>query len=214
MPIAAAVGDLFEVRLVGKMEGQETDNVLHFACVGASSDVELYLIVVLINCFVTHLIPVLSSSWSLEKVVWKKVSPTLGVEQVYTTDLPAPGEGSAAALPSYASAVISKRSATGGRSHRGRMYLPGIPEDATTNSSINPGGAFWTALASFITCVISAFVHPDPAGGTNLFDLGVYSRKIGGSTFPLGAAGFTAITSLVRVAELGTTRSRKVGRGS
>jgi hypothetical protein len=30
----------------------------------------------------------------------------------------------------------------------------------------------------------------------------------------LGAAGFTAITSLVRVAELGTTRSRKVGRGS
>jgi hypothetical protein len=214
MPVAAAVGDLFEVRLVGKMEGQETDNVFHFACVGASSDVELYLIVVMVNCFIDNLLPVLSSAWSFEKVVWKKVSPTLGVENVYTTDLPAAGGGSAAALPSYASAVISKRTAQGGRSHRGRFYIAGIPEDATTNSTINPGGAFWTALASFITCVITNFVHPDPAGGTNLFDLGVYSRKIGGSTFPLGASGFTAVTQLVRVAELGTTRSRKLGRGA
>jgi hypothetical protein len=94
------------------------------------------------------------------------------------------------------------------------MYLAGIPEDQTTNSNINPGSAFWTALAAFVTCVIAEFVHPDPAGGTNLFDIGVYSRKIGGSTYPLGASGFEAITQLIPVAALGTTRSRKVGRGS
>jgi len=214
MPIAAAVNDLFEVRVVGEMEGQETDNVLHFSCVGASSDVELHLIVVFIECFIDNLLPVLTSSWTLKRVVWKKVSPVLGVEQIYITGMPAAGAGNAAALPSYASAVISKRTPTGGRSHRGRMYIPGIPENATLNSSIDPGGAFWAALLAFCACVISNFVHPDPAGGTDLFDLIVYSRKIGGSSFPYGLTGVTAVTQLTPVADLGTTRSRKVGRGS
>lgn len=94
------------------------------------------------------------------------------------------------------------------------MYVAGIPEDQTLNSSIDPAGDLWAALAAFAACVITNFVHPDPAGGTDLFDFGVYSRKIGGSTYPLGASGFTAVTQLNRVAELGTTRSRKVGRGS
>lgn len=214
MPIAAAVNDLFEVRVVGSIEGQETDNVLHFKCVGASSDVELHLIVVFITCFIDNLLPVLTSTWSLTKVVWKKVSPTLGVEQIYTTSLPQAGAGSASALPAYVSAVISKRTLTGGKSHRGRMYIPGIPEDATTGSGINPGGAFWAALLAFCACVISNFVHPDPAGGTDLFDLIVYSRKIGGSHFPLGLTGASDVTQLTPVPQLGTTRSRKVGRGS
>lgn len=214
MPIAAAVNDLFEVRIQGRMEGQETDNVLHFKCVGASSDVELHLIVVLIECFITNMLPVLTSSWTLERVVWKKVSPVLGVEQVYQTDLPQAGAGNAAALPSYASAVISKRTLTGGRSHRGRMYIAGIPENATINSTIDPGGAFWAALLAFAACVLSNFVHPDPAGGTDIFDLVVYSRKIGGSSFPYGLTGVTDVTQLTPVAQLGTTRSRKVGRGS
>lgn len=214
MPIAAAVNDLFEVRIVGQMEGQETDNVLHFKCVGASSDVELHLIVALVTCFVTHLLPVLTSSWTLQKVVWKKVSPALGVEQVYQTDMPAPGEGNAAALPSYASAVISKRTLTGGRDHRGRMYIPGIPEDQTTNSNIDPASDLWAGLLAFAACMISEFYHPDPAGGTDIFDFVVYSRKLGGSSFPYGLTGVTAVSQLNPVAALGTTRSRKVGRGS
>jgi len=214
MPIPAALNDIFEVRIVGSMEGQETDNVLHFTCVGASADVELHLIVVLLNCFVTHLLPVLSSSWTLERVVWKKVASTLGVEQVYTTGLPAAGAGNAAALPSYASAVISKRTAEGGRSKRGRMYIAGIPEDQTLNSNLDPAGDFWAALAAFAACCITNFVHPDPAGGTNLFDMVVYSRKLGSAVYPYTGAGAEAITQLTPVAALGTTRSRKVGRGS
>jgi len=214
MPIAAAVNDLFEVRLQGKMEGQETDNVLHFKCVGASSDVELHLIVVLVTCFIENLLPVLTSSWSLEKVIWKKVAPALGVEQIYQTDMPAPGAGNAAALPSYCSAVISKRTLTGGRSHRGRMYIAGIPEDQTLNSAIDPASDLWAALAAFAACVLTNFFHADPAGGTDLFDLIVYSRKIGGSSFPYGLTGVTDVTQLTPVAQLGTTRSRKVGRGS
>lgn len=214
MPIPAAVNDIIEVRIVGKMEGQETDNIMHFVCVGATADIELHLIVVLVTCFVTHLLPALTSSWSFEKVVWKKVGPTLGVEQIYTTDLPAAGGGNAAALPSYCSAVISKRTLLGGRSHRGRSYFAGIPEDQTINSSIDPASDLWAALLAFAACVIENFYYPDPAGATDAFQFEVYSRLLGSATYPLTLAGVTPVTQYTPVAALGTTRSRKVGRGS
>lgn len=215
MAIAAAVGDIFEVRVQGRIEGQETDNVLHFECVGASTDVELHLIQVLLTCWITHLLPVLTSTWTLERVVWKKVGPALGVEQISIPEGgSAAGGGSAAALPSYCSAVISKRTLTGGRSHRGRMYIAGIPEDQTTGSVINTESDLWAALLAFATCVLTNFVHPDPAGGSDLFDLIVYSRKLGGASFPYTSAGTTDVREFVPSQQLGTTRSRKVGRGS
>lgn len=214
MAIAAAVNSLWEVRIQGRMEGQETDNVLHFKCVGATSDVDVHLIQVLLACFITHLLPVITASWQLERIVWKQVGPTLGVEQISVPTGTTTGGGNAAALPSFVSAVISKRTLTGGRSHRGRMYIAGIPENATLNSGLDPAHAFWAGLLAFAACVITNFVHPDPAGGTDIFDLIVYSRKIGGSTFPYGLTGVTDVREFVPVAQLGTTRSRKVGRGS
>jgi hypothetical protein len=96
------------------------------------------------------------------------------------------------------------------------VYIGGIPEEQTTLSLINvetPNNELWTGILAFIACVVSAFVHPDPAGGTNIWNVGVYSRKIGGSTFPFGATGFSSITELVPHRELATTRSRKLGRG-
>lgn len=214
MAIAAALNSLWEVRIQGRIEGQETDNVLHFKCVGASSDVELHLIQVLLSCFITHMLPVLTSTWELERVLWKQVSPALGVEQISIPTGTTTGGGSAAALPSYCSALFSKRTLTGGRSHRGRMYVAGIPEDQTTGSAINTEGPFWAGALAFALCVVTNFVHPDPAGGTDLFDLIVYSRKLGGSTFPLGLTGVTDVREFVPVAQIATTRSRKVGRGS
>jgi len=214
MAIAAAVNDLFEVRFNGKLENQVVNNVMHFKCVGATSDVELNLILVIAACFIENLLPVLASGYTFESVSWKKVAPTLGVEQVTIPPGAGPGEGSAAALPSYVSAVISKRTLTGGRTHRGRMYIAGIPEDQTTGSNISDPSALWTAIAAFVTCVLTNFKHPDPAGGTDIFDLIVYSRLLGGSSFPYGLTGVTAVDSLVPVRALGTTRSRKVGRGA
>jgi len=214
MSIAAALNSLWEVRINGTMEGQTTANVLHFKCVGATADVNLHLILVLAACFVDNLLPVLTSAWTLISVSWKQVAPTLGVEQVTIPPGAGAGAGNVACLPSYVSAVISKRTLTGGRDHRGRMYIPGIPETFTTGSNITNPSDLWTGIANFIICVLAAFRHPDPAGGTDIFDLIVYSRKLGGSAFPYQQAGVTAVESLVPVQALGTTRSRKVGRGS
>lgn len=214
MPIAASLNDIFQVRLVGSQEGQETNNIFHFSCVGASSDVETHLVTVLLTCVLTHVVPVASAQWELVKAIWKRVSPTLGPEFETLPASSGVGGGNAAALPSYASVVFSIRTALGGKSHRGRFYLPGIPEAVTTNSKLDAGNAYWTAMQAFAACLASEFFHPDPAGGTDLFDIGVYSRKIGGAAFPYGASGFTAANQIVPHLELATTRSRKLGRGA
>jgi hypothetical protein len=213
MPIAAAVNDLYQVRLVGRMEGQETNNVLHFRCTGADDDVLTHLILVLANCFILHVLPVLTSSWSLEKIVWKRVGPTLGPEFESVPVGAGAGGGSAAALPSLNSVVFSIRTALGGKSHRGRMYLAGIPEDQTKNSFLDTDLPFWAGMLAFAACVVGAFVPGDPPGAPS-WAMGVYSRKLGGEHIPFGLAGFSTMSEFVPHALLGTTRSRKVGRGS
>jgi hypothetical protein len=212
-PIPANVNDCFEVRLQGTIEGQRTENVWHFICVGDTADVELNLIKVFVDCFIDNLLPVLSSAWAFERVVWKRVSPTLSIDQIYQTDLPANGAGAATSLPSYASLLYSERTELPGRSGRGRKYIAGIPENATIGSKLDPTHAFWIGAVAFAACVLAAFVHPDPAGGTDIFDIAVLSRKIGGNVAPYSAPGFHAVTQLIPVAELATTRSRKLGRG-
>lgn len=214
MPFPAAINDLFQLRVKGTEESQETNNVMHFSCVGASADVELHLIVVLVTCFINHIIPVVSSQWQLRSVIWKRVGPTLGPEFEYVPPAAEIGAGNAAALPSFSSVVFSIHTAQGGRSKRGRFFIPGIPEAVTVNSRLDTTNAFWTAMLAFAACLATEFIHADPAGGTDLFDLGVYSRKLGGATFPYTAAGFTAATSIVPHDLIATTRSRKVGRGS
>jgi len=213
MPVTAVTGDAYQVRIVGRQEGQETNNVLNFVAVTSIDDVELRLITAFITCFITHLLPVLTSKWTLEKVVWKRVRPTLGPEYITVPAGAGAGGGSASALPSYASACISIRTALGGRSHRGRMYIPGIPETATVDSMFDLTHAFWAGLLAFCACVVGDFIAGDPPAA-NTFQMEVYSRKIGGASFPYGASGYTPIVSLTPDQIVATTRSRKVGRGS
>lgn len=214
-PVVAQQNDCFQVNLVGRMEGQETNNIMHFRCVSGAGDgdTELHLIQVLLTCFITHVLPVLTSAWTLEKIVWKRVSPTLGPEFVSLPEGPAVGGGNAAALPSFASALFSKRTDQGGRSKRGRMYLAGIPENATLGSSLDPSHAFWAGMLAFAVCIIENFTINDPPG-SDAWVLCVYSRKIGGDNFPYGLGGFEAITDFTPNLQIATTRSRKVGRGS
>jgi len=213
MAISAAVNDLFQVRVKGFIEGQETNNVLHFRCSAASSDVELHLILVLIECFVTHLLPAWSNQWTLDTVIWKRVSPTLSPEFVASATTGQVGALTTDSLPTFNAALVSIRTAEGGRSKRGRMFLAGIPESATLKSSFDLTGATWAAILAFVACLVDKFVDNGELG-SDRFNLGVYSRKIGGATFPYGAAGFTPAVSLNAVALVATMRSRKVGRGS
>jgi hypothetical protein len=213
MPVVASASDAFQVRICGRLDGQETNNVLHFIAAGSIDDVDLRLIAIIAQCFVTHLLPVLPQSFSLERVVWKKVSPNLGLEYISVPSGFASGAGDANSLPSFVSTLISIRTAEGGRSKRGRMYLPGVGEGDTTGSYINMSTAFWAGVIAFVGCIAASFIG-NAGGAVNKFNMAVYSRKLGGSTLPYGAAGFTLVTDLTPTSLLATTRSRKVGRGA
>lgn len=211
--LGAAIGDIFQVRVKGFIEGQETNNVMHFKSVTVATDVESDLILMVINCFVTHLLPALSVNWHLDQVVWKRVSPTLSPEFITVPTGPATGTAIGDSLPTFNAALISIRTAEGGRSKRGRMFLAGLPESATLKSSFNLTGPEWAAILAFVACMIQIFIDSEPIGA-GIFRLGVYSRKIGGAAFPYGATGFTPAIQLSPVALIATMRSRKVGRGS
>lgn len=215
MPEVAQQNDTYQVRVVGRIEGQETNNIWYFRCASGAGDADVltHLILVLLSCLTTHLLPVLSSAWTLERIVWKRVYPTLGPELVSIPQGQSAGGGNASALPSFNSAVMSIRTAMGGRSHRGRTYFAGIPEAATIGSTLDPGHAFWAGLINFALCCVQHFIVGDPPGA-NAWQMMVYSRKLGGAHFPFGNAGFTPVKELLPVSLLGTTRSRKVGRGS
>lgn len=211
--IAAAVNDIFQVRVKGFIEGQETNNVFHFIAKSPSADVEVALIAKLIACFTTHLLPVLAAAWTLDTVVWKRVSPTLSPEFITADGTGVQGSISSDSLPTFNAALVSIRTLQGGRSKRGRFFLAGIPESATTGSSFNLSGATWAGIVAFVACVVTEFVT-NAELGNDTFHLGVYSRKIGGSVFPYALAGFTPAAQVSPVALIATMRSRKVGRGS
>jgi hypothetical protein len=212
-PVTASVGDAFQVKVVGRVEGQETNNILNFIAATSIDNVETRLILALAECFITNLLPVLTSKWTFEHIMWKQTKPVLGVEMITIPPGAGAGGGSANALPSLNSACISIRTAQGGRSKRGRMYIPGIPEDATTDSQFNTEGPFWAALIAFAACVVTKFVVGDPPAA-NSFQMEVYSRKLGGASFPYTTPGFTPVVSLTPDVIVATTRSRKLGRGA
>lgn len=210
---ASVAGAIWQVRVVGELDGQKTVNVLHFITPGNVDDMELRLIVVLANCFLTHLVPVWPTGFTLKELRYQMMSTNPpGLEYIYPV-VGGTGTGPAAALPSFNSAVISIRTAIGGRSGRGRVFIPGIPEAATTNSAFDTGNAFWTALIAFVACVAGSFVGtaPDPANAVRWV---VYSRTLGGASVPFGVAGATRVVTAAPLSLIGTTRSRKVGRGA
>lgn len=209
----AAVNDLFQVRVKGFLHNQECNNVLHFKAITADGDVELHLIQALIECFVMHLLPGLSSAYILDTVIWKRVHPTLGPDFITTFPPASIGAIVGDSVPSFCAALLSIRTAQGGRSKRGRMFLAGLPESGTTQSGINTSAPTWTAILAFAACLVDKFID-NAELGTGRYHLGIYSRLIGGAAFPYGATGFTPAVTVSPVVNIATMRSRKVGRGS
>jgi hypothetical protein len=106
------------------------------------------------------------------------------------------------------SAVITKRTGVAGKSHRGRVYIGGLPLTfATDPNKLNTTGA--TAIGTFTGQVIGTW---GPSGSDPTLQIGVYSRKIGG-TNPFTVAGWQAITALDGQIVFGTQRRRRVGVG-
>jgi hypothetical protein len=213
MAVASLAGMIWQVRLVGEIHGQKTVNVLHFRAPGAVDDITVRLILVLVNCFITHLKPVLSADFTLKEVRYQfMTTDPPGIEHIDPV-VGGTGAGSGTSLPSFCSAVIDIRSAIGGGSGRGRMSLAGIAEDQSIDSGLDPAGPLYAGLVNFVACVATAFIHlgTPPA---NALQWVVYSRKLGGAKVPYTIAGASDVVNASVKTQIGTINSRKIGRGA
>jgi hypothetical protein len=213
MPVAVATGEIVQVLVQGSIEEQQCENVWYFRAQAADPDMLLHLLADIATC-VLALIPSLGSTYRLERIKGKVVSPAVGAEEEYIPDPGASVEGAMAGdtEPSFVSALISLHTTRGGRSGRGRIYLAGVPESQTIGSKLNRDLALWAALAAFVACMLDKFKARDVTAAGN-YDWGVMSRKIGGLKPPFLLAGYAPIIRAVVKEELATTRSRKLGHG-
>lgn len=213
MPVISNPNDLWQVIIRSTLENQGCENVLNFKTVTPIDDFELRVIIALMQCFAAF-VPAAPAEFVYTEIRWKQTAPVLGVEHIAPWQGTAGGDQGNGALPSFDSLVVSIRTALGGRSHRGRMYLPGIPVIAVVGSSVSVPSAYWQAVLVLMTCIATKFINIGDPAPANQAVLGVYSRKLGGSTFPYNQVGFTPATSIIPETALGTTRSRKIGHGN
>jgi hypothetical protein len=215
MAEASAIGAVYQLRVLGKLEQQDCINVIHFQAVDDGRDIVTDLLVIFYLCFLNQLVPHLSSSFTLEKMEVKRVAPTVGPIWEYAGDgsgtLTGAAEGDG--LPAFVSVRANIRCERGGREGKGSIAIGGVPEAATTGSEINSAGDFWTHFQSWLDCVKNAFLSGWGLS-TKHFLIGVVSRKAGSNKPPFATTQFSHAVSITGKPRVGSQNSRKIGHGS
>lgn len=202
-----------QVRIVGEIHGQETNNVLHLATNtivvdgGPLNEMLLALAEALRDCVIEFLLPAVTSDWKFIRVEALEIYPTR-TDPVVVTGVPENvGELSAASV-SFESSVVNIRTGVAGRRGRGRMFLPPPGEGQVAASVVD--GPTLVLIAAFTACVATKFMGAAP---TTPWHLGILSRKslsgIGGSF----DNSFNVAVSLNPNADVGCMRSRRKGHG-
>lgn len=197
MPTMSIDGDKYRVRIKWQLHGQACLNVLNFVSRG-SQDLNTQLLQVILDCAVTHLLPILSNDVTLLGADVKNVSGTTAQEDEVVLTSGNLGGNVVDSIPSFNALVINMKTAHPGRRGRGKMFLLGIGENSEQFSKVD--ATFIAAAVAYIACLISAFTASDPLS-TPLFHWSVFSRK-DNQYYP--------ITSAVPSNVIATMHSRKV----
>ena len=202
------LGDVVKLTVVGKLHGQEVEQVMHFKGGVTSTDV-IQLINDVLDCLRTTLWPALSPEYTLVEVRAKKLYPTATDEVVTPAVSTDHGTASGESLPSFCAAVVAIKTGLAGRTHRGRNYWGGIPEGGAANSLMT--GTEWGLVIAFAACLAGKFIG---LTASSSWTLGVLSRKLETAVGGNPSNAFTAATNLTVSQVIGTQRRRKLGVGS
>ena len=203
-----------ECRVIGELHGSQTVNVWHMGTdliaddSGSLNEVLLQLAQAMMECIRETLLPAVTSDWKAVRVEAQEVFPLLS-DTIVETALPTDVGQLATTNVSFAATLVNIRSGIGGRSHRGKKFLPPPGDANMTASDIDAGTLL--LLAAFLACVAEKFMGADP---TSDWHLGVFSPKLGGTKFQNFNAGFVVASSLNPVSLVAKMGSRKKGRGA
>jgi hypothetical protein len=194
-----AIGDLYQLTVMGRCHGQTILNVLHYAI---TTEVGITQLTDLVTTFRTtceaHWRACHSAEYTLDGYLAQKIRP-LPINASYEEGpLVLAGTGGAQALPTSVAAVLTKRTDLAGRSYRGRVYLSAIPTTFELDSELT-GAALnvYQTLADDLEQILAA-------GAGNAFTPVLWRRS---------AELARPITQFVPRQVLRNQRRRQVGRG-
>jgi len=200
---------IVQVVIKGRIHSQETNNVLHFGT-NAVNPNYLQLLLDIIDCLRTSK-AMFSDAFTVEKLTARELFP-VPLDEIEQSPNPALVGSGLPALPSFNACLISLSTGLGGRSNRGRIFMPGLIANDTANSKITAVGLpKWQA---FLTCMIGKFIGAVDNVDAVVFNWGVLSRKKSGVNYATADAGFTRIRSAQVKDVIATMHSRKLGVGS
>lgn len=170
------------VRLVGRIDGQTTNNTLYFASENPPITLDQLqaLADAIGNWYTTTVLTFLSNSYTFEIAYARDLTTQAGFQTYNNVGGGGGGIGGAFA-PNNVAPVVTFRSAIAGRSGRGRNYVPAVPMTAIDGNRLE---SFW------MTDIQAAYasILPDgslkPEGWTWV----VVSRYEGGAPRPAGVA--------------------------
>lgn len=203
-----------KMRIIGTIQGQDCINVLHFGKILENFDnpdavvaALTQLAVAMLACAFDNLRAGVTSDWSLRAIEVSQIAPVKGPTITVPPTQATVGQLSPSSV-SFTASLVNVVTGLGGRSHRGRIFLPPAGETETANSILNQGAI--DAITQFLNCVAGKFIGQ---GGTEQWRLGVLSAKAikAGQSFD---ASFTEAVALIPNNKVACMRSRKVGHGS
>jgi len=147
-----------QLDVVMNWDSQIVENVLHYKkATGSPSESDLIAITDAINTyFQEHLLPLMSSTVTLLRVVGKLLDIADGLFYVSTTGLPVAGGGGSAPLPNNVSIAYSWRTINAGRSFRGRTFHIGLMEGQIDGNRLTSAAV--TAIGNGYNGLIAAGV--------------------------------------------------------
>lgn len=199
---------LARVTIKARVLGQVCENVLNFGTNALSPNWE-QLGLDVIDCIRTTLAPHLAQEYSLDEVDVTPFYP-LPLDPIVVLPVTAvSGENFSPSLPTTNAVVLSLFTGGGGRSGRGRMYVPGIEVAAVQGNDLKDIAIGY--FVAFLACMAGKFIISGDPPTTPEFVWGVFSRK----NFATEAHNlhFREIRSTKVQRILGTMRSRREGRG-
>lgn len=202
------------VRIMGRLHQQDCIQVLYFSTNAEVNDnpardaLILQLLTAVLACITEQLLDAVTSEYTILGLEGTEVFPTNG-DPIF---LAAPADSVGTRGPTSSSvlaSLIEIRTGLGGKSHRGRNFWPPAGE-ADSNVSVLSGDVL-TQLQAFIDCLAGKFIG---AGASEMWRLGVYSRKLGPNPNTQWSNAFTAATQMLKKDVIAVMGTRKVGRGS
>lgn len=194
-----------QVEFVYTWSSQTVETVLHFEpTVVLTPTLMNELAVKVLSLWTTNVKPLLINTISLINVKLTDLTTNIAPVVNYATGLPSAGTQTGDSLPNNCALVITKRTLLRGRSYRGRIYHPGIPEAQCTGNVVT---------AAFVTQIVNAYATmlTFTTTGTT-WDMVVVSRYNNNS--PRAEADSNQVTGLGSDGLIDSQRRRLPGRGA